>query len=417
MKPKHTQLTAGLSILALLFSFSAWPAASSAQNGHNYFWQPDFQHPVSHQRVCNRDNNNPNAAACDAHVVVDQNGKPRTLTSPAGYGPSQFQAAYNHNGVTGSPSQIIAVVDAYDNPKVYSDLSVYDNQFGLADLSLCTAGSSATVPCFQKIYQTGSAPAVNSGWALESSLDVQIAHAVCPQCSILLVEAKSSSYSDLMAAVDLAVHSGAYVVSNSYGSGEFSGETAYDSHFNHPGTAFTFSSGDSGYGVAYPAASPYVTAVGGTTLKMSSGAYNGETAWSEGGSGCSAYESKKPANQPNIGCNKRMVVDVSADADPNTGAAIYDSTPYSGQSGWFQVGGTSLASPIVAATYALAGDIPASVQANTIPYAQYIISKSYFHDVTFGSNGRCRSTPLFCSAAAGYDGPTGLGTPNGTGAF
>jgi len=263
------------------------------------------------------------------------------------------------------------------------------------------------------VNQSGltSYPQQNSGWSLEIALDVEAAHAMCQNCGILLVEANSASYTNLMSAVDRAVLLGAIVVSNSYGSSEFSGETTYDSHFNHPGVAFTVSSGDAGYGTEYPAASRYVTAVGGTSLFLNGdGSYNHETAWSGAGSGCSSYESK-PTWQTDTGCAKRSVADVSAVADPNTGAAVYDTVRYGGQSGWFQVGGTSLAAPVVAAIYALSGNVPAGQTESSLPYGSPI----NLNDVLTGNNGTCGS--YLCVARVGYDGPTGLGSPKGTGAF
>ena len=307
-------------------------------------------------------------ARCNAQVVVDDQGNPQVSRNVVlgSFGPTQFLGAYGLTGTAiGSP--ILAVVDAYDDPYIASDLTTYSKAFpGLSVLPACSTKmtiASSAVPCFQKVSQTGSTtryPMSNSGWGLEISLDVEIAHAVCQNCKILLVEANSASYNDLMSAVDRARLTGAKYISNSYGSSEFSGETAYDSHFNYPGIAFTFSAGDSGYGVSYPAASQYVTAVGGTTLVVTSTVpnkytYVAEQAWSGTGSGCSKYEAK-PSWQTGVTDSlcpaNRMVNDVSADADPNTGAAVYDSFSYYGMRGWFQVGGTSLSSPIVAATYA-----------------------------------------------------------------
>jgi subtilase family serine protease len=262
------------------------------------------------------------------------------------------------------------------------------------------------------VNQTGGTryPRADQGWALEIALDVQTAHGVCPDCKILLVEAKTNSFANLMAAVDYAA-AHANVISNSYGANEFSSETAYDFHFNHPGVPITVSSGDNGYGVEYPAASRYVTAVGGTTLQVASdGSRASETAWNGAGSGCSAYE-QKPSWQTDGGCARRSVADVSADANPATGASVYDSYGYQGQSGWFRVGGTSLAAPLVAAVYALAGN------GGSTTYGSYPYSHSgSLYDVVAGSNGTC-GVPYLCTAGAGYDGPTGLGAPNGTGGF
>ena len=354
-------------------------------------------------------------ASCHSRVVTDPQGRPKSGSKAvAGYGPMQFLGAYNLGSGQANGSPIIAVVDAYDDPNIASDLKAYSTYFHIPNLPSCSGpiGSAASA-CLEKVNQNGGTkyPAGNQGWALEISLDVEIAHAVCQNCRVLLVEANSASYGDLMAAVDRARLMGAAYISNSYGSGEFSGETAYDSYFDHPGTVFTFSAGDNGYGAGYPASSPYVTAVGGTTLAVNTdNSYAGEAAWSGTGSGCSAYESK-PSWQTDTLCAGRTMNDVAADADPSTGAAVYDSYGYYGQRGWFEVGGTSLSSPIIAATYALAGNVPATVGASLL-YS----NPSAFHDVTSGSNGSCGVDGL-CSSTIGYDAPTGLGTPNGLGAF
>ena len=216
---------------------------------------------------------------------------------------------------------------------------------------------------------------------------------------------------NLGTAVNTAVRLGAEVVSNSYGGGEYSGETTDEGkYFNHPGVAITVSSGDSGYGVEFPAASRYVTAVGGTSLKKASNTRGwSETAWSGAGSGCSAYVAK-PSWQTDSGRARRTVADVSAVADPATGVAVYDSTAYQGRSGWMVFGGTSVAAPVVGSVYALGG-VSGVGGANTV-YSH----TSSLYDVSGGSNGSCGGTYL-CTAVTGYDGPTGLGTPNGAGAF
>jgi subtilase family serine protease len=367
---------------------------------------------LPHMAVCGKESFG--SVRCNAHVVTDQNGNAKTNTTPTGYGPAQLLGAYGLTG-TASGNPIVAIVDAYGDTNIQSDLNNYSKTFSLSVLPTCTGTlTNYKGACFEKVAENGSTsrfPSTNSGWALETSLDVEMAHAVCQNCKILLVEANSSSYSDLMSAVDRAVTLGANVVSNSYGSSEFSSETSYDSHFSNSKVAFTFSSGDSGYGVEYPAASHYVTAVGGTSLTVNATnnvyTYNSEAAWSGGGSGCSSYETK-PAWQKDSGCKKRTVADVSADADPSTGVAVYDSTAYSGVSGWFQVGGTSLASPIIAATYALSGKY-----GQGLPYTLAVSTN--IHDIVTGSNGSCGT--YLCTAGPGYDGPTGLGSPEGTGAF
>lgn len=352
---------------------------------------------------------------CHSKVVTDNNGRPLATTGPSGYGPLQFHTAYNlPNNANGIP--IVAIVDAYDDPSALSDLNTYSTQYGIPNLPKCSgsvAGSS--VPCFAKIDQNGgtSYPSFNSGWALEISLDVQIAHAICQNCSILLVEAASNSFGNLLTAENQAVIQRAVAVSNSWSAGEFSGETSYDSYFNHPGVAITASAGDSGYssGTQYPAASQYVVSVGGTTLQLNSdNSYSSEAVWSGTGSGCSLYEAK-PSWQKDSGCTSRTLNDVSADADPNTGAAVYDSAGYNGQYGWFQVGGTSLSSPLIASVYALAGLTPSVYEASVL-----YLNSSSLHDIVSGNNGTC-SPAYLCTGLAGYDGPTGLGSPIGLTAF
>jgi len=367
---------------------------------------------LGHSPVCRGEVHG--SARCHARVRINTKGSPMVTTSPSGYGPNQFLTAYGLTGIAPS-DQIIAIVDAYDHPNIQSDLNTYSDTFGIPRLPACVGSiTDSSVPCFQKVDQNGgqSYPKVNSGWALEIALGVEIAHAICQNCKILLVEAYSNSYSDLMAAVDRAVLMGATVVSNSYGSSEFSSETAYDSHFNHPGIAFTFSSGDSGYGTTYPAASPYVTAVGGTSLYFSTTSIT-ESAWNKAGSGCSTYEPKPSWQKDNL-CPRRTIADVSADANPKTGAAVFDSVPYGGNIGWFVVGGTSLSSPIIAGVYALAGGVGAGIWGNSLPYLQG--SSTNLNDIIGGKNGRCGGIYL-CKAVPGYDGPTGLGTPNGVGGF
>jgi hypothetical protein len=339
-------------------------------------------------------------------------------TSPTGYGPAQFHGAYELP-TTASKAQTVAIVDAYDDPTIESDLAAYSATYGLP---ACTTGNG----CFRKVNQSGqdSYPKTDGGWALEISLDVETAHAICQNCKILLVEATTNSFSNLTAAVEMAAGLGATEISNSYGGPEFSSEVSgtYADPYNHPGIAITVSAGDSGYGAEYPASSPYVVAVGGTTLALgASNSYGGETAWSGSGSGCSAYVSAQSwqtsdANWSLTGCGtKRGIADVAADANPNTGASVYDTTKDQGQAGWFQVGGTSLSAPMIAAVYALAGgggvDYPAAD-----PYGHQTDSPASLHDVTSGSNGSCGGTTM-CTGATGYDGPTGVGTPKGIAAF
>jgi subtilase family serine protease len=342
-------------------------------------------------------------ASCHSWVRTDVT----TNATPSGYGPSDLRSAYNLTS-SGSSTQTVAIVDAYDDPTAESDLGIYRSQYGLP---ACTTANA----CFRKVDQNGGTkyPKVNGGWAQEISLDLDMASAICPNCHILLVEAASASFANLGTAENRAAAMGANVVSNSYGGSDTS-DSNYGSYYNHPGVAITVSSGDTGYGVQYPASSHYVTAVGGTTLTAGGGTRGWtETAWSGAGSGCSAYNAALPgAASFNTGCANRAVADVSAVADPNTGVAVYDSTVYQGRSGWMVFGGTSVAAPIIAGVYALAGN-EASID-NNYPYTHS--SPSNFFDVTSGSNGTCPTTQ-WCNAGTGWDGPTGLGTPNGTGGF
>lgn len=359
---------------------------------------------------------------CASRVVTNASGTPMAwqIFVPEGYYPHQLLKAYGLTGrSTASKPPVIAIVVAYDAPFVERDLALYSRAMGIPGLPRCYGPvASSRFPCFQKVNQEGRSyplPRPDEAWSLEASMDVEIAHAICQNCSILLVEASSAYVSDMMAAVDKAVEMGADVVSNSYGTMEFDGMTEYDKHFMREGVAFTASSGDAGYRVEFPAASRFVTAVGGTTLILEpDGTYVREIAWSGSGSGCSAY-SPREAWQTHQECGKRLVADVSAVADPNTGAAIYSSYGYGGKRGWYKLGGTSLSAPIIAGIYALSGRASESTQpATLLPYLYG--NDSNLRDVVEGSNGECGGS-LLCTAVAGYDGPTGLGTPKGIGAF
>lgn len=356
----------------------------------------------------------PGNAHCHARVVTNGKGLPQVTSAPAGLGPAQFRGAYSLPSAAPVP-QTIAIVDAYDHPNIASDLNTYSTQFGLP---LCNSAN----PCFRKVNQSGAAsplPKSNSGWALEIALDVEVAHAICPNCKILLVEANSNSLSDLAAAVKTAAKLGATEISNSYGGSEFSTElsAAYAAPYNQPGVAVTVSSGDNGYGsFGFPAALSSVITVGGTTLTLGAGnTYGSESVWSGAGSGCSSYVSA-PSWQSFLGAcaGKRGTADVAAVANPNTGAAVYNSVKYQGRSGWLQIGGTSLSAPLIAGVYALAGGLPAGTTGASGLYG-HLGDGTLLRDVTSGSNGSCST--FMCKGAAGYDGPTGVGTPRGVGAF
>jgi subtilase family serine protease len=328
--------------------------------------------------------------------------KRHSSSGPVGLDPATIKSIYNLSSA-GAGSGTIAIIDAYDSPTIQNDLNVFSAQFGLPQCSTSN-------PCFEK-HTMAPRSRVNSGWALEASLDTQWAHAIAPGAKILLVEAKSASGTDLINAVNYArSRSDVVAVSMSWGGGEFSSEASYDSSFTSShGASFFASSGDSGSGVEWPAVSPNVIAVGGTTLNLSSTkTLLSETAWSGSGGGVSLYE-PLPSFQSTYGVSgtsgKRAVPDVSYDADPSSGVAVYDSTSYQGQLGWFQVGGTSAGAPQWAAIKALGNS---AYVARLYQDAKLSNSSSYFRDITSGSNGTCGT---FCAAVTGYDMVTGLGSP------
>lgn len=319
------------------------------------------------------------------------------------YDPSQIKKAYGIDQLnkTGA-GETIAIIDAYGSPTIQSDLNTFDQHFGLPSTTL------------QIAYPQGK-PKTDGGWALETSLDVEWAHALAPEANILVIETKSASISNLLSGIDYATKHGATVVSNSWGGSEFSSETSDDSHFNHSGITYLASSGDNGEGGSWPAASPNVLSVGGTSLSLTStGAYSSETAWSSSGGATSTYESIPTfqSNWTSIVSKKRGIPDVAFDADPNTGVYVYTSTPDEGQSGWFQVGGTSFSAPAWSALIALADEgraqpLSSSQVLNAIySTASTTGSSGYvtnFHDITSGSNGY--------TATSGYDLVTGIGSP------
>ncbi|MBY8887070.1 S53 family peptidase [Streptomyces sp. PTM05] len=333
--------------------------------------------------------------------------------TPSGYGSGDLQSAYGLPANGGS-GQTIAVIDAYDDPDAASNLATYRKQYGLP---ACTASNG----CFKEVNSSGkssplpSKASANQG--AEDSLDLDLVSAVAPDAKILFVEASKGGVSDMGAAVNEAVELGAKFVSNSYIWKESSSDPTYDKdYYDHPGVAVVAGSGDWDYswGVGYPSSSPYVVSVGGTSLVKSSNTRGwNETVWNtksgEGtGSGCSAYE-PKPSWQKDTGCSKRMTADVAAVADPGHGVAVYDSYQ---EKGWGVYGGTSAATPVIAGVYADAGTPASGSNPASFPYAD----PGALNDVTSGDNGSC-SPAYFCTAEKGYDGPTGLGTPNGTAAF
>lgn len=324
-------------------------------------------------------------------------------TAVAGYKPSQIRTAYGLTSITNKGAgQIIGIVDAYDNPNAETDLGVFTTQFSLPP---CTTANG----CFKKIYASGTKPPTNTGWAGEISLDIEWSYAIAPKAKVILVEAASASNAALLHAVDVAVQNGATVISMSWSGGEYSAEVSSDSHFNVSGVVFCASSGDSGHGVGYPAASPYVVAVGGTTLHTGTGGtWQSETAWNGSGGGASKYESEPSYQASAQTTGKRGVPDVSSDANPSTGVAVYSKT---GWGGWGVIGGTSVSSPTWAGVFAIANSSRKAAGKSLLTQPQFLLypaAETDYHDITSGSNGSCGTQ---CTAGAGYDFVTGVGSP------
>jgi subtilase family serine protease len=331
---------------------------------------------------------------------------PTSLPQPTeGYGPGDITSAYELDTTLGA-GQTIAIVDAFDNPRVEADLAIYRATWGLPP---CTTANG----CFRRVNQRGGStpPRREAGWGVEIALDVQAVSATCPECSILLVEADSPTFNNMGRSVNTAVRLGADVVSNSYGGLEFNGTLNLGAtYYTHPGVAQVASSGDEGFGPAsFPASWGRTIAVGGTSLASTATGWQ-EQAWWGSGSGCSAWVDK-PVWQVDPHCPMRMIADVSAVADPDPGFAVYDTFGLGGHGGWIAVGGTSLSAPLIAGMIGLAGN------ADLLGSARYV----YRHpdglaDVVGGTNGYCGGDYL-CRAKVGYDGPTGLGSPRGVSAL
>lgn len=315
--------------------------------------------------------------------------------APAGMTPSQIKNIYNLPATGGKG--VIVIVGAYDDTTIENDLATFDKQFNLPD---CTTKNS----CFTK-HKMSSSVKADSGWAMETSLDIEWAHAIAPKAKIMLVEATTPSGTNLLKAVDYAAkQTGVSAISMSWGGGEFPEETTMDSHFiSKSGAPFFASSGDDGTGASWPASSPNVIGVGGTTLVLNSdGTLKKQTAWNGSGGGISAYE-KEPKFQSAYSIPKaggmRAIPDVSYNADPASGFPIVRNGK------WYTVGGTSAGAPQWAAIAALG-----SGASNTNFYSDKsgTSNAKYFTDVTSGTNGDCG---YFCSARSHYDYVTGLGTP------
>jgi hypothetical protein len=377
--------------------------------------------PAGGQQVC-APSTGPQDMSCMSVLPARKPGPARMDVSEptaAGYGPADLQSAYDLTAasVGRGRGETVAIVDAYDDPTAAADLAVYRKQWGLPP---CVAG------CLTILNQDGHTsplPAADptGGWELEESTDLDMVSAICPDCHIELVEANSTSISDLGTAEDAAVASGAKFVSDSWDGPDSYTSSQDDQYFNHPGVVITVAAGDDGFGASFPAASQFVTSVGGTTLVRAPGTARGwtESAWSGTGSGCSLGEPKPSWQTADdsaaAGCLNRSDNDVAAVADENTPVWLYDSYPFQGAAPlWGQVGGTSVASPIIASVYALAGPPLRGSYPASYPYSH----AGDLFPVTSGTNGPCEPTrPYLCTAGPGYNGPDGWGTPDGTAAF
>ena len=354
--------------------------------------------------------------------------RPLASIQPLGgiaYGASQLRKAY---GVTelGARYKVIAIVDAYHSASAFADLSDYRAMYNLGPMDDCTAqpGSAPATaipitaipagknPCFLQLDQSGLPVSAHNtedaGWAQETALDLEMASAICPHCSIVLVEAKTATMTNFDRAVAAAsAIKGVRSISNSYGGFDVS-EAKYAAYgsANAKGIAVVASSGDSGFGVSAPASFASVIAVGGTSLRIDSkGKWLSESAWAKAGSGCSNLNfSADWQNAASTRCAGKLTADVSAVADPATGVAV------SFEGGWYTFGGTSVAAPIIAGMFAIGPDVGDSAGAYLVANAAKL------HDITDGNNGRC-DLQLWCNAGAGWDGPTDLGSPNGSDAF
>lgn len=341
--------------------------------------------------------------------------KPNTLGSfPTGLAPRQVRVAYGFTQVRNlGKGQVIGIVNAYDHPRIQNDLAVFTSHYGILP---CNSSNG----CFRKIYANGVRPRTDAEWAGETALDVEWAHAVAPSAKILLVEAADNSLNSLFNAIQVAINNGATVISMSWGANEFPQETSFDRIFINSRVSFVAASGDNGNGTSYPAASPYVLAVGGTTLFTDLyGNYQGEETWSGSGGGLSIYE-VEPTRQKNLPIplanNRRGIPDVAYNANPDTGFSVYNSIPSPHGVGWFVVGGTSAGAPQWAGIIAIANSYFGKNHGLSIlrklygaanpSTGKYIYN---YHDITFGTNGNCG---YYCTARPGYDYVTGLGSPN-----
>jgi subtilase family serine protease len=340
------------------------------------------------------------------------------LDEPKGENPKSIYKRYNFDKRFIGNGQVIAIVSAYNYPTALADFNVFSNQFGLP-LECSTNVFAATNSVFQLVNARGTQPSLDTGWAMESALDIQWAHAMAPGAKIVLVQSGSSTFIDLFQAVDVAnTIPNVQVVSMSWGQYEFYGETTFDVHLKMPGIVYVASAGDVGGNTLYPSVSQYVISTGGTKLNRNQcGEFVSEIGWTNGGGGPSifvsipAYQAAQPTIVAKCG-NLRGTPDVAFDADPTSGVAIYDSTPYNGILGWTTIAGTSLSAPCWAGIIACINERRNKPIASTAEFLAILYSTlnsrhytNYFNDIIYGEAGGI-------SCTIGCDFVTGLGSPN-----
>jgi subtilase family serine protease len=390
-------VVAALAIAACSGGSTGMPGTSgqSISQSKSHSGMPQWQARGLARAVC------PMVVGQPTCLALTQKGiQPACSGASCGWAPVDLETRYNLPYSTKGSGQIVAIVDAGDNPDAATDLSTYRSTFGLSTAN------------FKKYNQTGqqSNYPTYTGWSVEIDLDIEMVSAACPNCTIYLVEANGADTDDLDAAEEEAVTLGAHIISNSwicYGSVSCVDTSAFDT----PGVEYLAASGDAGYNEnGAPEALATVVSVGGTQLAKSGSTYS-ESAWNDAGSGC-ATGVTKPSWQHDSGCTSRTDSDVSSEAGCSPGVAEYDAF----DGGWFGVCGTSAASPLIAAVYGLAGNASSQNAAQKLWKLKKKAHKKDFHDITSGSDGSCGGSYL-CTALKGYDGPTGWGTPNGIKAF
>lgn len=399
MKKFIVPLAAALTIAGCGFSGTGMPPSSGAYAGP---YVPQWQARHLARAACPEVR--PGEGQCAALI-----GYARFRPDVIGWKPADIQAAYDLPSSSKGKGQVVALIDAYDNPNVAADLAAYRSHFGLPKAKFFKYNQRGE----QKHYPNG-----DSGWGFEIDLDVDMVSAACPNCTIYLIEATTNSLKNLGAANVEAIKLGATIVSNSWGC-YYQGCTWQTKVFDRKGITFLAAAGDIGYGSFPPAQFSQVISVGGTELSKTGSTYS-EVVWPDTSGGC-ASNVAKPSWQNDPSCSMRTANDIAAVAK---NVAVYDSYEYNSCEGWFIAYGTSLATPILASAFALAGDSTKQHAGKVFWTLSKAERKQSIHTIASGSISGCPPSlggTYLCSAGTGqfgtYSGPTGWGTPNGIGAF